>query len=384
MPTLIERIRRPRAEDRALTAQTVPPAMLQSVPGGEDVTPRTALRIADAWACIRALSDAAASLPLVVYRRTGGGRVRIDGDTATMLRHPAPATTQAGFIGQLVCHLQLYGNAYIGKARPGGDGEVRELVLLPPERVRPELKAGLPLYTVTDQRGRQTTHTTADVIHVRALTTDGVLGLSPIQQCRTALGLSSKLAEHAAKFFENDARPSGVLKLQAGSGTAETAERLADTWHERHGGLRNAHRIAVVAGELDFVPLSVPPDDLQFLEQRELSAQEVARIFRVPPWIVGAKDGGSLTYSNTEQQAAHFVTFSLRPWLVVIEQALSADVDLFPAGSDTYCEFLLDALLRSDAGTRAEVYTKALNAETGWMTRAEVRSRENLDPERTI
>lgn len=124
--------------------------------------------------------------------------------------------------------------------------------------------------------------------------------------------------------------------------------------------------------------MSLTPEDAQFLGQRELSAREVARLFRVPPWMIGAGDGGSMTYSNVEQQAQAFVTFSLRPWLVLIEQAITADVDLCPPG--IYVEFLLDALMRGESKTRAEVYTAALNPETGWMTRDEVRRLENLGP----
>ena len=123
----------------------------------------------------------------------------------------------------------------------------------------------------------------------------------------------------------------------------------------------------------------MPLDDAQFLEQRKLSAVEVARIFRVPPWIVGADSGDSMTYANVEQQGLHFVTYSLRPWLVVIEQALTADRDLFTPNS--YCEFLLDALLRADSLTRAQVYEKALDPITGYMSRQEVRALENLPPE---
>ncbi len=124
----------------------------------------------------------------------------------------------------------------------------------------------------------------------------------------------------------------------------------------------------------------MPADDAQLLEQRKLSATEIARIFRVPPWIVGAEGGGSMTYSNVEQESLHFATYSLRPWLVAIEQALSADADLFAAGS--YCEFLIEGLLRADSKTRSEIYTAALDPITGWMTREEVRRLENLEPER--
>lgn len=374
------RTRGDHAEERTLTRSSLPPSMLHSTPSGSTVTPQSALTIADAYACTRALADAAASLPLIAYRRTGQGRERIEGRTPDLLRSPSPGTTQSGLIGQLVAHLNLHGNAYVGKFRDS-DGRVDQLALLHPERVVPELKAGRLRFTVTGAKGEQSVHGTDDIIHVRALTVDGLVGLSPVKQCRAALGLSGDLTDHAARFFKNDARPGGLLKI---AGDSKSSNELAlamagDTWGLGHSGIRNAHRIAVVTGDIDFVPVSMPMDDAQFLEQRKLSATEIARIFRVPAWIVSAEDGGSMTYSNTEQQALHFVTYSLRPWLVAIEQALTADPDLF--APNQYAEFLLDALLRADSATRAQVYTAALDPITGWMNREEVRRLENLEPE---
>lgn len=122
-------------------------------------------------------------------------------------------------------------------------------------------------------------------------------------------------------------------------------------------------------------------DDAQFIQARKLSATEIARAFRIPPWMVGAEDGGSLTYSNTESQSLAFVSYSLRPWLVAIEQALTADRDLYSAS--TFCEFLIDGLLRADSKTRAEVYAIALDPLTGWLRRDEVRRLENLAEETT-
>jgi len=366
-----------QAEQRTLTRENVPSVMLSSPPAGS-VTPANALAGADVYACVRALADAAASLPLHVYRRQGEGRERLDNATAELLRSPAPATTTANLIGQLVAHLNLHGNAYVGKFRDGA-GRVAQLSLLAPDRVVPEIKGGRPIYTLTGLRGEQTRHGTDDILHIKALSTDGLVGLSPVRQCRVALGLSTQLAEHAQAFFANDGAPRGLLKVQRfGDSEAQVAE-LRDGWNARHGGTANAHRIAVVSGEVDFTPVSMPLDDAQFLEQRKLSAVEVARIFRVPPWMVGADSGESLTYSNVESQALAFATYSLRPWLVTIEQALSADRDLFPANQ--YAEFALDALLRADSATRAQVYTAALDPITGWMDRAEVRRLENLPPE---
>ncbi len=365
-------------EERTLTPDTVPPVMLSSDPGSPAIGPTNALAIADAYACVRVLSDAAASLPLIPYRRTATGRERYSGLIADLLTRPAPATTQANLVGQLVAHLNLHGNAYLGKFR-GPDGKIEQLGLLAPDRVVPQLNAGVPYYRYSPLIGEQQLLTTRDVIHVRALSTNGLSGLSPVRQCRSALGLAQNLATHASVFFENDARPSGILKIEDGSNQGEALRGLRESWDTRLGGVQNAHKIAVLSGDVSFTPLSMPLEDAQFLGQRELSTREIARIFRIPPWMIGATDGNRMTYSNTEQQALSFVIYSLRPWLVLIEQALTADPDLSPAG--VYIEFLIDALLRGDSQTRAQVYAQALNPVSGWMTREEVRRLENLDPE---
>ncbi len=372
--------RRDREEDRALTVTTTsPPIMLSATSSGATVTTGNALGIADAWACVRALSDAAASLPLIAYRPASGGRQRLgDGHLPGLLAAPAPATTQANLIAQTVAHLNLHGNAFVGKFR-NGDGVVEQLALLDPTAVVVEVRGGMPFYRVRDGVGRETILGVRDVIHVRGMSTDGILGLSPVAQAREALGLSAKLSEHAARFFANDARPSGILTVPPGPAVQDSIDNLKSAWETRHVGAANAHRIAVLSGEVAFAPVSMALEDAQFLEQRKLSATEIARIFRVPPWIIGADSGSSMTYANVEQQALAFVTYSLRPWLVVIEQAISADQDLCPG--DVYVEFLHDALLRADSATRADVYTRALDPLTGWLDRAEVRRLENLAPE---
>jgi HK97 family phage portal protein len=323
-------------------------------PSAYSSTPERALAIGDVWACVRVLSDAAASVPLIPYRRTATGRVPLStGKLASLLDRPAPATTQANLVAQMVSHLALWGNCYLGKFR-GEDGRVEQLGLLFPDYVSVEMQAGLPLYTVTDPAtGRQAKHGIDDITHIKAMSTDGLLGLSPIKQCKIALAAAGGLGEFTAAFFENGGRPSGIITLPQGTST-DALTSLSMQAAGRHGGARNAHRIAVITGEMSWTPMTGPLDDLQFVEQRKLSTAEIARIFRVPPWMIGASSGDSQTYSNVEQQQLAFVTHSLRPWLVVIEQAISADSDLCP--SNVYVEFLLDALLRADSKTRSEVY----------------------------
>jgi HK97 family phage portal protein len=344
---------------------------------GPPPTPDSALRIADAYACIRALSDACASLPLIAYRRLGDGeRQRLtSGRLHDLLKAPAPATTQANLIGQLVCHLNTHGDGFIGRYRDA-EGTVTQLGLLAPDRVQVELKRGEPLYTLTSPQGLTTEHGTDDILHVKAMGTDGLVGLSPIAQCRTALWLSQNLVEHASNFFVNDARPGGLMVLPGDAGH-QAVDRFGEIWKAGHEGVRNAHRIAVVTGDVRFEPVMLPMEDAQFLQQRELSATEIARIFRVPGWVVNAGTGDrSITYANVQQQAEHFAKFSLAPWLTLIEQAISGDPDLSP--QSVFVEFLLDSLLRGDTKTRYEVYEIAIR--TGVLTVNEARRLENLPP----
>ncbi len=359
------------------------PRMFPTTPSGSPlVSPTNALAVADVFACVRCLADAAGSIPLVPYRKTADGRTRAEGRLADLLRRPSPATTTANLIGTAMAHLQLYGNAFLGKFRDA-DGRVEQLALLHPDRVTVELRDGRVVYTVNDGLGRQSELGVEDIVHVRGLSTDGLVGVSPVRACRVAMGLSASLAAHANHFFENGARPTGILRVPRFRDQVEE-DAFAAEFSSNELGLRNAHKIAVVTGDepLDFTQMTGPLDDLQFVEQRHLSTAEIARIFRVPPWMVGASSGDSMTYSNTESQALAFVTHSLRPWLVLIEQAISEDADLCPGA--LYVEFLLDALLRADSKTRSEVYAAALDPVTGWMTRDEVRRLENLEPDPPI
>lgn len=342
-------------------------------------SPTGALAIADVFACVRVLSGAAASLPLVPYRRTGQGRVRLSsGRLHDLLAQPAPAVTQANLIGQGVAHLLLHGNTYLGKFRDP-EGRLDQLQLLQPDAVTVERVAGRPRYTVTDPKtGRQSVHGTDDIVHVKAMSTDGLVGLSPLKECRLAVSYAQGLDEFAESFTRNAMRPSGYLTVPS-STNRNNVQELRDMAEGRHAGARNAHKIAILTGDITYTAMTGPLDDLQFAEQRRLSTAEICRIFGVPPWMIGASTGDSLTYSNAEQQQLLFVTHSLRPWLVLIEQAISADTDL--CSQQMYVEFLLDALLRADSATRADVYTKALDPLTGWMSRAEVRRLENLEPE---
>jgi HK97 family phage portal protein len=250
-------------------------------------------------------------------------------------------------------HLAIYGNAYLAKYRQAG--EIVQLGLLHPDRVRPELQRGQlrfrysPPYT----GGGQQLLTEADVVHVKGLSVDGLSGLSAVSQASRVLGLSDELVKHALSYFDTGAgggtaRPAGVLRLGEGAafgGHDRTKEKLKAE--------ARPHGILVIEGGSEYFPVASKLDEGQFVEQRRLAAQEIARVFRIPPHTLGAPSADSMTYSNVEQESIEFVRYSLVPWLRRIELAVSNDADL--AFQRQFVKFELDGLLRADAKTRAEI-----------------------------
>jgi HK97 family phage portal protein len=382
---------RKRAEDRTLNVpdgvvyptvsySDMGPYANASWQGVGSVTNDSAMRIADVYSCIRCLADAAASVPLILYRRTTNGRERVyGGRTVDLLNHPGPATSQANLIGQAVAHLNAAGNCYFGKYKDP-DGQVEQLGLLDPDRVQVELKRGQPRYTLTNPQGLMTEHGTDDILHVRALSTDGLLGLSPIRQCQVALRVAAGAGQFIDSYLAQGFRPSGFISIGHDAHEGQV-ERLKESLRMTHGGVNRMHNIGIFGGaDMKWIPVSSTLGDAEFVEQRKLSTAEICRIFRVPGRMINAPTADPQTYANVESAMLEFVTYSLRPWLVLIEQAISNDPDLC-RGPNTYVEFLLDGLLRADHATRADVYTKALDPITGWMTREEVRGLENLPAE---
>jgi HK97 family phage portal protein len=389
---LLNRVRRrSREEDRALTRETLPEVMLgPPTVAGVPVGDRAALRLVDVLACVRCLSETASTLPLNAYRRLADdGRQRItSGQLVDLLQRPAPAVTQANLVGGVVAALACAGNAFVGKFRDG-DGQIAQVGVLPPGAVTVQVVGGEPLYrywpAYPQTTGEERVLTMRDVLHVRLPVTDdlGVLGLSPIRQAREALGLARALEIEAAATVANDSTPLGVLSVPTGPAQEDLMENLRTGFESRHKGPRNRGRIAVLSGEINFNALSISPADAQFVEQRQLSTAEIARLFRIPPWMIGARSGDSHTYSNVEAQSRAFLVYSLSPYLVAIEQAITNDPDL--CSGSVFVEFVRDAILQADTLTRFQAYAIALgNPQTGapgFMSRAEIRQRENLPPE---
>lgn len=349
-----------------------------STAAGVDVSPEGALRHLAVYACVRVLAESVASLPLIVYARgDDGSKQRADSFPLYTLLHdaPNPEMTALEFRETLMGHLALRGNAYaeiewLNSGRPGALWPLR------PDRVKPVRNGKKELvYEVRLSSGEVRTLAARQVLHIRGLGPNGLIGYDPISIARQAIGLGLGTEEFGARFFANDARPGIVLEYPGKLGK-EAQDRLRDSWSDRHQGLSNAHRIAVLEEGMKVTEIGIAPENAQFLETRKFQVNEIARMFRVPPHMIADLDRS--TNNNIEHQGLEFVTHTLRPWLVRWEQRINQTLLVGQERQRYFAEFLVDGLLRGDIKSRYDAY--AVARQNGWMSANDVRTKENMNP----
>lgn len=351
---------------------------------GRTVSVEASLRIVPVFSAIQLLAGAVGSLPLVVYRRVDNGRERATNHWLWSLLHEQPNPAMAADeVWELVTgHLLSWGNAYLAKVKlPDTPYPVDELWPIRPERVTIKIDrdTGERKFIVDGQEGSALT--ASDVLHIRAFGTDGVYGLSPIRQARQMLGSVADMEEFSGRFWGQGAVASVVVRHP--KQLSAQAHQNLRTSVKRHLGAKAGGEPFVLEEDADIKTLTMPLEDAQFIEQRKQSLLDVALLMRVPPKMLGASTGDSLTYTSSEWESLDFVRWSLRRLLVRIEGSLKRDLDLFVQGRRFYPEFLIEAVLRGTSQERAAFYEKALDPVKGWMQRAEVRELENLPPEST-
>jgi HK97 family phage portal protein len=360
-------------EQRALTKETVPAAFFPGDGVGPTVGEKTALTLADVWACVRVLSSTAAAVPLLTYRRTEDGRVRWGGMPQPLVARPAPAVNGSAMIATLVAHLAASGDAFVGIFRDD-EGAVAQLGPLDPSMMTVEIVGGMPFYTYTSPDGRQQVLGIEDVCHIHTLSLDGVTGRSPIAACRDALSLNAALAQSARALMENGAVPAGILTVTPGPGAQDAAENLKKDWNPRHQGPANRGRMGFLTGEVTWTPVSMSLADAEFLAQREWSTREVARVMGVPAFAIGGTEGDSLTYANALDRKRALLD-AVGVYLVQIEESITNHPALCPP--DVYVEFERMAWLLSDPAALAESLGAQIAA--GILTPNEARARMNLE-----
>ncbi len=350
---------------------------------GKTVNERTALQTTAVYACVRILSETIASLPLHVYRYTEGGKTKDTEHALYTLLHdePNPDMTSFVFRETLMSHLLIWGNAYSQILRDRS-GQVIGLYPLLPDQMSVHRSEKGKLFYVYNRYEEDNPNfqekgsivlSQEEVLHIPGLGFDGLIGYSPIALAKNAVGITLACEEYGASFFGNGANPGGVLEHP---GILKDPAKVRDSWNAVYQGTRNAHKVAVLEEGMSYKQIGIPPEEAQFLETRKFQINEIARLFRIPPHMVGDLEKSS--FSNIEQQSLEFVKYTLDPWVVRFEQALKKSL-LLPEEKKTYfIKFNVDGLLRGDYQSRMNGY--AIGRQNGWLSTNDIRELEELNP----
>ena len=349
---------------------------------GYAVNERSAMQVTAVYACVRILAEAIAGLPLGVYRYTeNGSKEKVPDHPLYALLHDEPNPEMTSFIFRetMMSHLLLWGNAYAQIIRDGRGQVLGLYPLLPSKMDVSRADNGELVYTYSrgmdeygsKKRTEQVELRRDDVMHIPGLSFDGLIGYSPIAMAKNAIGMALATEEYGSTFFANGATPGGVLEHP---GVVKDPAHLRESWHAQFSG-RNSHNVAVLEEGMTFHQMSIPPEEAQFLETRKFQIDEIARIFRVPPHMVGDLEKSS--FSNIEQQSLEFVKYTLDPWVIRWEQAMHQALlkpDEKPA---LFFKFNVDGLLRGDYQSRMNGY--AVGRQNGWLSANDIRELENMN-----
>ena len=335
---------------------------------------RTAMQTTAVYACVRILAETIASLPLHTYRYTESGKQKArDHPLYNLLANaPNPEMTSFVFRETLMGHLLLWGNSYSQIIRDGR-GKVIALYPLLPDKMTVNRSEKGEIYYLYNKEGQEYILTKDEVLHIPGLGFDGLVGYSPIAMAKNAIGMAIATEEYGAKFFANGANPGGVLEHP---GVVKNPQRIRDSWNAVYQGTSNAHRIAVLEEGMKFQPIGIPPEQAQFLETRKFQTEEICRIFRIPPHLIG--DLERATFSNIEHQSISFVVHTIRPWLVRIEQSINKSLFSESEKKEYFVSFVVEGLLRGDYESRMRGYS--IGIQNGFMSPNDVRSLENMNP----
>ena len=365
-----------RARDKPRDAVSAAPTFyFGSSTSGKSVNPRNAVQVSTVYACVRVIAETIASLPVGVYEATENGSQKSVSHPLYRLLHDEPNPEMSSFVWRetMLSHLLLWGNSYSQIIRSGKTNILGLYPLLPDRMEVDRDSSGRLTYTYTTTEGGAVQLNPEDVLHIPGLGFDGIMGYSPIALEKNAIGLGIAAEEYGSKFFQNGARPSGILTHP---NTVRDPKRLRESWNATYGGSSNGAKVAILEENMSFTPISLPNNEAQFLETRKFQVEEICRIFRVPPHLIG--DLSRSTFANIEHQSIDFAMHTIRPWLVRIEQAMNRALFSENEKGRFYVQFNIDGLMRGDYKSRMEGY--AIARQNGWMSANDIRALENMNP----
>lgn len=350
---------------------------------GKNVNEFTAMQTTAVYACVRILSETLAALPLQLYRYTAGGKERVYDHPLYHILHDEPNPEMTSFIFRetLMSHLLIWGNAYAQIIRDRL-GRVQSLYPLRPDKMtvcRDESGQIYYLYTKTSDENPvikpygQVPLRKDEVLHIPGLGFDGLVGYSPIAMARNAVGMTMACEEYGASFFANGASPSGVLEHP---GVLKDPAKVRDSWNAVYQGSANAHKVAVLEEGMKYQQIGIPPEEAQFLETRKFQLNEIARLYRIPPHMIGDLEKSS--FNNIEQQSMEFVKYTLDPWVIRWEQAMQKALFLPEEKKQYFLKFNVNGLMRGDYESRMTGYS--IGRQNGWLSANDIREMEDMNP----
>ncbi len=347
---------------------------------GESVTRESAMKVSAVYACIRLLCGSIATLPAHIYERDGKNKsvAKLHPYYATLHDSPNPMLTSVIFWESVVNHILLEGNHYslIGRNR---NGDMISLTPLNPARVEPDEVNGRLRYAVVFDNGTSAVYDQDDILHIPNIGWNGKKGLSTLRTAMlNSVGGALASDKYSATFFANDATPRGYIKFPE-SLKKDQADIIRNYWFEHHGNPEKRHLPAFIPQGGEFKEITMSAEDSQLLETRSFQVADIARIFGVPPHMIGHLEKSSSWGSGIEQQNMAYTIFTLRPLLARIEQEVNRKII---RSEKFFFRFNIDGLLRGDIAARYEAYKSSLggNQMPGFRTINEVRELEDLPP----
>lgn len=347
---------------------------------GININEDAALGVSAYYRGITLISQTLAGLPIKIYRKRSDkiGRDVVDDHPAYRLLSLSPDDDLPAYLWResMQGHVLMRGNAYAEIVR-NNRGQAVNCYMLHPDEVHPEWDAdGFRQYRVSSVKKGTPIMDRSEILHIPALSWDGLCGISPIRVARNSIGLTIATERYGSQFFRKGGRLLGFL-TKSSKINKEQRQHMREEWAELHEGLRNALGVGVLSGGLDWKQISVPPDEAQFLETRKFQVAEIARWLGIPPHMLG--DMSKATYNNIEHMLIEFVTFTLLPWVKRWEGELN--MKMFTRREQAmgyYAEFNLDGLLRGDIKSRTEALERELR--NGVLTINEWRAMLNRNP----
>ena len=355
-----------KAEQRSLSYTT-------PFGSGTNVSPDTALTFTAVWAAIRLLTESVSSLPISVYRveNNGDKTEAVKESLYSLLKYkPNSYQNKITFFEKIMMDLCVNGNSYVYIER-NRLARVTGLYCMNYEDMT-IIQKDNQLFYENGETGE--VYNSNDLLHFTGMTTDGIKGLSPIDQCKKAIGWGMAIEEYGNTFFKNGAKLSGVLSTDRS--LSETAiDRLRKSFNNTYSQLSGSNQTAILEEGLTFKPVGISPDQAQFLASRTFSLEEICRIWNIPPHMLA--DLSKSSFNNIEMQSQEFVTYTLLPYLTRIENEMNLKLFRTSDVGKLFIKFNVGGLLRGNTKDRSEFYTKMIN--TGVMSINEVRALEDLN-----